>query len=95
MANLGFIQARLGHVDEARGILQTLAPSSAQTYRSAFALAIVYVGLGENARALDWLDKAYQERSIRLAYLRREPVWDALRQEPRFNELLRRISLPE
>jgi TolB-like protein/Tfp pilus assembly protein PilF/predicted Ser/Thr protein kinase len=95
LAGLGFIHARLGHIDEARRILQTLAPTSAQASRPAVALAVVHVGLGENARALDWLDTAYQERSIRLAYLRREPVWDALRQEPRFKELLSRISLPE
>ncbi len=95
LANLGFIQARLGHADEARRVLQTLAPTPAQTYRRALALAIVHVGLGENDRALDWLDKAYAERVIRLTYLRREPVWDALRQEPRFKALLRRIPLPE
>ena len=95
VADLGYIHARLGHGEEARRLLQTLVATSTQRYTPAVTLAIVHVGLGENERALDWLDKAYEERSIRLAYLRREPVWDPLRQEPRFKELLRRIALPE
>ena len=94
-ANLGYIHARLGHDEEARRVLQTLVAASAQRYTPAVAMAIVHVGLRENDRALDWLDKAYEERAIRLAYLRREPVWDPLRQEPRFKDLLRRIPLPE
>jgi tetratricopeptide (TPR) repeat protein len=95
LANLGYVHARLGHDAEARRLLQTLAAASTERYTTAVASAIIHVGLRENDRALDWLDKAYEERSIRLAYLRREPVWDALRQEPRFKDLLRRIPLPE
>lgn len=95
LADLAYIHGRLGHADEARRMLQTLATASTQRYTPAVALAIVYVGLGENDRALDWLEKAYEERSIRLAYLRREPIWDRLRQEPRFKDLLRRIPLPD
>ena len=95
LADLGYIHARRGEDAEARRLLQTLAAASAQRYTPAVALAIVHVGLRENDRALDWLDKAYNERSIRLAYLRREPVWDPLREEPRFKDLLRRIPLPD
>ena len=95
LADLGYIHARLGHDEEARRLLQTLAAASAQRYTPAVALAIIHVGLRENDQALDWLDKAYEERSIHLAYLRRMPVWDSLRQEPRFKDLLRRIPLPE
>ena len=46
-------------------------------------------------QALGWLEKAYEERFNRLAYLRREPIWDPLRQEPRFQDLVKRISLPD
>jgi hypothetical protein len=52
-------------------------------------------GLGENDQALNWLEKAYEERFNRLAYLRRKPVWDPLRSDPRFVDLLRRINLPQ
>ena len=95
LANLGHVQARLGGGEEARKILQRLAQTSRERYVPALAFAIVHLGLGEHEVALDWLEKAYAERFNRLAYLRREPIWQALRENPRFQDLLRRINLPE
>jgi TolB-like protein/Tfp pilus assembly protein PilF/predicted Ser/Thr protein kinase len=95
LANLGHVQARLGQEEEARRILQQLSEASKQRYTPALAFAVVHLGLGEHDRVLSWLDKAYQERFNRLAYLRREAIWDPVRPDPRFQELLRRINLPE
>jgi serine/threonine-protein kinase len=95
VANLGYVRARLGQREEARRILQQLAEAAKERYTPALAFAVVHVGLGENDQALNWLEKAYEERFNRLAYLRREPVWDPLRPDPRFTDLLRRINLPE
>jgi eukaryotic-like serine/threonine-protein kinase len=95
LANLGYVRARLGQRDEARKILQQLAEDAKHRYTPALAFAMVHVGLGENDQALNWLEKAYEERFNRLAYLRREPVWDPLRSDPRFVDLLRRINLPQ
>lgn len=94
-ASLGYVRARLGQRDEARKSLQQLAEDAKGRYTPALAFAVVHVGLGENDQALSWLEKAYEERFNRLAYSRREPVWDALRADPRFIDLLRRINLPE
>jgi len=94
LANLGNVRARMGQRDEARRILQQLADTAKERYTPALAFAMVHVGLGENDQALNWLEKAYEERFNRLAYLKREPVWDPLRSDPRFVELLRRINLP-
>jgi tetratricopeptide (TPR) repeat protein len=95
VAYLGYVRARLGQREEARRILQQLAAASKGRYTPAAAYALVSVGLGENDQALSWLEKAYEERVNRLAYLRREPVWDPLRQDPRFEDLVRRIGLPQ
>ena len=95
LANLAYVQARLGHEEEARRILRQLSEASSERYTPALAFAIVHLGLGERDQALSWLEKAYEERFNRLAYLRRESIWNPLRQEPRFQELLRRINLPE
>ena len=95
LANLGYVRARSGQREEARRILQQLAAASKERYTSAAAFAIVHVGLGENDQALSWLNKAYEERFLRLAYLRREAIWDPLRHDPRFEDLLHRIGLPE
>ena len=95
MADLGYVRARLGQREEAHRILQQLAEAAKQRYTPALAFAVVHLGLGENDQALNWLEKAYEERFNRVAYLRREPVWDSLRSDPRFIGLLRRINLPE
>jgi len=94
-ANLGYVRARLGQREEARRILQQLAEAAKERYTPALAFAVVHLGLGEHDQALNWLEKAYEERFNRLAYLRREPIWDALRSDPRFTDLLRRINLPQ
>ncbi len=46
-------------------------------------------------QAFAWLEKAYQERSRPMAYLRAEPALDPLRSDPRFQDLLRRMNFPE
>jgi len=94
-ADLGYVRARLGQRDEARQILRQLGDASKERYTPALAFAVVHLGLGENDQALNWLEKAYEERFNRLAYLRRELTWDPLRTEPRFVDLLRRINLPQ
>lgn len=50
---------------------------------------------GQHFIAMECLEKAYEERFNRLAYPRREAVWDDLRADPRFQDLLRRINLPQ
>ena len=95
LANLGHVQARLGQRDEARRVLQQLAQTSKERYVPALAFAIVHLGLGEDDETLAWLEKAYDERFNRLAYLRREGMWQTMRQNARFQDLLRRINLPE
>ncbi len=66
-----------------------------QRYIPALAFAVVHVGLDEKDQAFAWLDKAYDERANRLAYLAFEPTWARLRSDPRFDDLLRRIGLPQ
>jgi hypothetical protein len=58
-----------------------------------FDIAIIYVGLGDKAHALEWLEKAHEDHSDRLAWIKSWPVFDSLRGEPRYHDLLRRIHL--
>jgi hypothetical protein len=58
-------------------------------------IAQAYVGLGEKQQALIWLEKAYAQRSDELVSLKVNPVYDPLRGEPRFQELLRRLRLQD
>jgi Tfp pilus assembly protein PilF len=95
IANLGYVRAKLGDRAGARQLLDQLTIASTRRYTPALAIALVHVGLGENELALNWLEKSYGERFNRMAYLRRENVWDPLRTDPRFQDLVRRIGLPE
>ncbi len=93
LALLGYAHARLGERSQALRMLEQLEAASKQRYTPAFSFAVVYAGLGEKDQAFTWLEKAYEERASRLGYLKVEPLWDPLRSDPRFAELLRRIGL--
>jgi tetratricopeptide (TPR) repeat protein len=58
----------------------------------AFWIALAYVSLGDNSRALDWLDKAIAANSSRLAYARVDSRLDPIRQDPRFRSRMARIE---
>jgi tetratricopeptide (TPR) repeat protein len=94
-AYLGYVHANLGNRTQALAIIEELEAVSPHRYTPALPVAVVYAGLGQKDQAFVWLEKAYDERFNRLAYLRREPVWDGLRSDPRFDDLLRRIGLPQ
>ena len=58
-------------------------------------MAIIYTGLKENDQAFRWFEKAYEEREGNLVYLNVEPMFDAIRSDLRFHELVRRVGLPQ
>jgi TolB-like protein/DNA-binding winged helix-turn-helix (wHTH) protein/Tfp pilus assembly protein PilF len=93
-AFVGYAHARLGHRSQAFRVLEQLRAASKQRYVPALSFAIVYVGLGEKEKAFLWLEKAYDERTNSLAYLKVQATWDTLRSDPRFADLVRRIGLP-
>ncbi len=61
---------------------------------SSVAFAFTYASLGDKDNAFHWLEKAYQERHWCILYLKDDPVWDPLRSDSRFKDLLRRAGLP-
>jgi tetratricopeptide (TPR) repeat protein len=93
VAGVGYAHALLGHESEARKVLTQMNQLSGQHYVSGIYFAAVYAALGEKDEAFRWLDKAYEERADYLSYLKVEPVFDPLRDDPRFAELLRRVGL--
>jgi hypothetical protein len=61
---------------------------------SPFLQAAIYAGLGENARAVDMLEKGYEVRANEMVYVKTEPFFEPLRSDPRFQELLRKMNYP-
>jgi hypothetical protein len=92
---MGHALAVSGKRSEAQRVLDELKGMSKQRYVPPYNIAIVYVGLGEKQQALAWLEKAYEDRDVRLVFLNVEPKWDALRAEERFTDLIRRMGLAQ
>jgi eukaryotic-like serine/threonine-protein kinase len=83
-----------GRTTEARRILDDLTKLAKQKYVAPYFFAGIHIGLGENERAIDYLEQSYEEHSHWLIYLRMDPSMDGLRDNPRFQDLLRRVGLP-
>ncbi len=93
LSPLGHGYALAGERDKAQQALDELREMSKRRYISPYLFAVVYVGLGDKEQAFAWLEKAYQDRSFWLIWLKVEPRFDSLRDDPRFQDLLRRIGL--
>jgi serine/threonine-protein kinase len=90
---LAYTYARMGKHVEARALLNELTSISNQRYISPAYMAAIHVALGERNLAMDWLDKAYEQRSSSLAMLKVNPRFDSLRTTPRFVALVKKIGL--
>jgi tetratricopeptide (TPR) repeat protein len=92
-SHLGYAFARAGQLDAAKKVLEGLAERRKTEYVSPFDFAHIYIGLGEAGLAFDWLDKSYEERTPQLSGELWEPIFDQLREHPRFSCLMRQIGL--
>lgn len=91
---LGYVYAKMGSTAEARQVLDKLTTPSRQSYIDPYNLAVVYMGLGENEKALASLGDAVKEHSGQLFCLKLEPIFDELRSDPRFTRLLQQTLRP-
>ena len=66
---------------------------SKQLYISPIRVAEIYAALGDQEQAVAWLEKAAEERVLRIIFLKVEPIFDSLRSHPKFTDLVRRIGL--
>jgi tetratricopeptide (TPR) repeat protein len=95
MAWLGYAYARAGKRNEALQVLHQLETLSQQKYVAAHDIAAIYAGLGDRSKAIAWLNKAYDERSYAVLLLEVEPEFDSLHSDLRFQDLVRRVGLPQ
>jgi TolB-like protein/Flp pilus assembly protein TadD len=94
MGDLGAAYARGRHLTEAGRVLKDLQALSAREYVPSSAFAVVYAAMGDRTRALDWLEKAYDEHDFAMAQVGVVPWFQTLRSEDRFKKLLVRLDLP-
>ncbi len=93
LSTLGLAYGFSGMKDEALGILKRLEGISKERYIGSFWKAAIWLGLGEKNKALEDMEKAYEERESYMVFLKAWPIYDSLRSEPRFKELLKKMNL--
>ena len=93
---LGSAYALSGEVDQARKIIGELQQQAMQEYFDPYHLATTHISLGDYDEALRLLEQAYEQGSFVLLYMIKSDPWlDPLRDDPRFQDLLRRMRLAE
>ena len=88
----GYALAKLGKREEARVALDELLRLSKERFVPPSHVALLYNGLGERDEALAWLERGFEQRDPKMAFLKVEPKWNNLRNEPRFTDLMRRVG---
>jgi TolB-like protein/Flp pilus assembly protein TadD len=92
-AGLGHAFALAGRKREAQKLLDELSTLSIERHIAWNEIAVIFVGLGENDRALGVLEIAYEKHSSQLNWLKVDPRFDHLHKDPRFQDVLRRMNL--
>src|SRR6058998_625860 len=88
---LGYAYAISGDRPKAEQILRELEQMAKRQYVSTTAFADIHLGLGEKEKALDWLEKSYQDQQSACWYLTVDPIYDSVRNEPRFQALVQKV----
>jgi DNA-binding winged helix-turn-helix (wHTH) protein/TolB-like protein/Tfp pilus assembly protein PilF len=94
VAALAYAQARAGNRVTAEQLLAELRQRSNDEYVSPFVYVLTYLGLDDKEQTFAWLERAYQARSLFIITLKVDPIFDQLRGDPRYDDLLRRLNLP-
>jgi DNA-binding winged helix-turn-helix (wHTH) protein/TolB-like protein len=95
IAARGYTAAVAGRSDEARKILADMESLAERKFVTSYGVALVHAGLGQNEAAFASLNKAFDERSNWLIWLRLDPRWSGLRSDAHFAELVARMGFPQ
>ena len=95
LALLACAYAAQGKQAEALKLLEEIKGIAKEKYVSPYDFSLIYTSLGRKQEAITQLNKAYDERSGWVIYLNVEPMFDSLRSEPEFKQLVRRLNLPQ
>ena len=92
---LAHVFAVAGRREEALQGVDELMLLSKERYIPSYHFGLIYTGLGETEKALEWFERAYEERFFLLIWTRYEPRFERLRADARFRDLLRRVGFAE
>jgi serine/threonine protein kinase/Tfp pilus assembly protein PilF len=92
VGNMGWFYAMAGKKEQAYELLAELEERSKKGYVSSFWTALIYIALGETDKSFAWFEKAYEERDSNMIYLTVVPVFDHVRSDPRYKQLLLKMG---
>jgi serine/threonine-protein kinase len=94
VAWVGYAYALMGKEAEARDVLAELKKMAADLYVTSYSFALVHLGLGEIDEAFEWLERGAKEHDYWLAFVLIDPDLDSLRNDPRFESLVKIVGIP-
>jgi tetratricopeptide (TPR) repeat protein len=95
LAQLAHAYVLAGKESQARTLLNEAKEGLKQRYDVPYFIAETHAALGQKDQAFEWLERCYEERAPHLVHLNVDPVQDRLRSDPRFQDLLGRVGLPQ
>jgi len=93
LALLGHVYGKLGRRSDADAVIKELETRIAAKQADGRDLAVLYAGLDDKDKAFEWLQKAFENRSVFLVFLKLEPLMEPLRSDPRWSDLERRVGI--
>jgi serine/threonine protein kinase/tetratricopeptide (TPR) repeat protein len=95
LGGLGHLYGLMGKRDEANKVLQQIEAASKNGYVTPYAAALVYLGLGNKDKTIELLQRCVAERTNWLVWLLKDPRWDPMRSDTRFQEIVKAVGFPE
>lgn len=92
---VAYILGRQGRNDEARAVIAELETDPLQRFTNAYALSQAYLAIGDKNKAVEHLEKAFEQKEPFLVFLKVEPKWNELHADARFTALLKRLKLDQ
>src|SRR6266536_1334490 len=91
----GYALVKLGKPSEARDVLDKLLKLSKERFVPPYHIALLYNALGDRDQAFEWLERGFEQRDPKMAFLKVERKWNNLRDDPRFMDLMRRVGFSQ
>ena len=93
LTGLGVSYAKSGNRVEARRVAEAMERLAKQSYVSPVYIGLVYDALGERDKEFAWYNKGYDDQAEWLLWLKLDPIFDDVRGDPRFQELIKRVNV--
>jgi tetratricopeptide (TPR) repeat protein len=94
IADLGFVYASIGRKQEAQALIKELEVKYAEKATNGLYIAAIYMATGDKAKAFEWLERDFQQQNGQVLAIRWQLQFDALHDDPRYKDLLRRLGIP-